>query len=601
MLNISNKRKQEKTAAPIVLLLTTLLVSSSSLLYTNVLSLLADNNNNYNNLIYAQTSNSNATSTTSSSQELPGVKITSPTRGQQIPIGNTNNSVLTIKGVSTSNTNSHCEVYIIIDGIKPYQKTLPTGQRGPNDYSTWKYQLDNGYAAIKPGSNKLTSKISCAANPTNFTKSNSINVTGIAASTGAFSSSPSKQLPPQTIKTIAISNNKSNNNNNLTQNNSTNSNSTSSSLLKKEHDQQEQRPSTISQQQTHATPSIRKVNDSRNGGDSVSNNSGTISKPEIKITSPAKGQQVPAGKDLLVSGTSASNATSPDCKVSVKVNGISPYHDVSANGRGGKDDYSKWNFTLTPAYTTIKEGQNKITAKFSCSNNPNLISRNSLNVTGVSTNANTITATTEAGNQQQRFSSENNNPTPSVLPLSYPNLKLLSVLTNITKNPIIRGDSQIITITASDGISNERVIGATVDGKVIDANGLIDKEFRNTTDANGQVSYSWLINKATKPGLFVVQYNVTADGFKPNSATSPFNVQAGGGGVGSGSGSSSSSNSDHHHHDSSTAGEGNSRHFNNGKTSDKGGAGKTSDNENQGKGKGNEAGGHGLANGKGSG
>lgn len=209
MLNISNKRKQGKTAAPIVLLLTNLLVSSSSLLYTNVLSLLGDNNNNnnYNNLIYAQTSNSNATSTTP--QELPGVKITSPTRGQQIPIGNTNNSVLTIKGVSTSNTNSHCEVYIIIDGIKPYQKTLPTGQRGPNDYSTWKYQLDNGYAAIKPGSNKLTSKISCAANPTNFTKSNSINVTGIAASTGAFSS-PSKQLPPQTIKTIAISNNKSN-------------------------------------------------------------------------------------------------------------------------------------------------------------------------------------------------------------------------------------------------------------------------------------------------------------------------------------------------------------------------------------------------------
>ena len=170
---------------------------------------------------------------------------------------------------------------------------------------------------------------------------------------------------------------------------------------------------------------------------------------------------------------------------------------------------------------------------------------------------------------------------------------------NITKNPIIRGDSQIITITASDGISNERVIGATVDGKVIDTNGLIDKEFRNTTDANGQVSYSWPVDKATKPGLFVVQYNVTADGFKPNSATSPFNVQAGGGGVGSGS--SSSSNSDHHHHDSSTAGEGNSRHFNNGKTSDKGGAAKTSDNGNQGGGKGNGAGGRGLARGKESG
>jgi hypothetical protein len=165
-------------------------------------------------------------------------------------------------------------------------------------------------------------------------------------------------------------------------------------------------------------------------------------------------------------------------------------------------------------------------------------------------------------------------------------------LTNITKNPITRGDSQVITVTASDGISNERVIGATVDGKVMDTNGLTDKEFRNTTDANGQVSYSWPIDKATKPGLFVVQYNVTADGFKPNSATSSFKVQAGGAGVGS----SSSSNSDHHHN-SSTAGEGNSKHFNPGKTSGKGEPGKTNDNGHQGEGNGNGAGGHGQANG----
>jgi len=276
------------------------------------------------------------------------------------------------------------------------------------------------------------------------------------------------------------------------------------------------------------------------------------------------------------------------------VNGISPYHDVSPNGGGGKDDYSKWNFTLTPAYTTIKEGQNKIIAKFSCGNCPNLVSRNSINVTGASTTANTTPATAEAGNQQQqKFSSESNNPTPSVLPLSSPNLKILSVLTNVTKNPIISGDRQTITITASDGISDERVIGAAVDGKVIDTNGLTNKEFRNTTDANGQVSYSWLINKATKPGLFVVQYNITADGYKPNSATSSFKVQAEGGGVGSGS--VSSSNNDHHNNGSTGS---------TSKTSDTGGTGKSQGvrgNGHQAKGKGNEAGGHGLAKDKGTG
>src|SRR5205823_12445068 len=35
------------------------------------------------------------------------------------------------------------------------------------------------YAALKQGQNKITAKISCAASPTNLTKFNSLNVTGI--------------------------------------------------------------------------------------------------------------------------------------------------------------------------------------------------------------------------------------------------------------------------------------------------------------------------------------------------------------------------------------------------------------------------------------
>jgi hypothetical protein len=101
----------------------------------------------------------------------------------------------------------------------------------------------------------------------------------------------------------------------------------------------------------------------------------------VRITSPHKGQQVPIGKDLIVSGTSANNGTST-CKVSVKVNGI-PYHDALPSGPGVQNDYSKWSFTLTPAYTTIKQGQNKIIAKFACTDNPSLLSKTSLNVTGV--------------------------------------------------------------------------------------------------------------------------------------------------------------------------------------------------------------------------
>jgi hypothetical protein len=103
----------------------------------------------------------------------------------------------------------------------------------------------------------------------------------------------------------------------------------------------------------------------------------------VKITSPTKGQQIPVHGSLTVTGTSIANSTSANCEVSVIVNGIKPYQKAVPTGHGGANDYSTWNYRLTPTYASIKQGQNKITAKFSCSNNSILTSHNSVNVTGV--------------------------------------------------------------------------------------------------------------------------------------------------------------------------------------------------------------------------
>jgi len=103
----------------------------------------------------------------------------------------------------------------------------------------------------------------------------------------------------------------------------------------------------------------------------------------VKIISPTKGQNVSTGT-LAVSGTSNDNATS-DCHVSVIVNGIKPYQNASATGPGGANDYSKWNFTVSSKYTVIKEGLNKLTAKFYCNPNPSIASFYSINVTGTTT------------------------------------------------------------------------------------------------------------------------------------------------------------------------------------------------------------------------
>jgi hypothetical protein len=100
----------------------------------------------------------------------------------------------------------------------------------------------------------------------------------------------------------------------------------------------------------------------------------------VRITSPAKGQQVPIGI-LTVTGISKDNPAI-NCHVFVIVNSVKPYQNAAAAGPGGASDYSKWNFMVTSKYTPIKEGVNRITAKFSCSSNPDVASFYSVNVTG---------------------------------------------------------------------------------------------------------------------------------------------------------------------------------------------------------------------------
>ena len=132
----------------------------------------------------------------------------------------------------------------------------------------------------------------------------------------------------------------------------------------------------------------------------------------VKITSPIKSQQVPIGKDLTINGTSLANASS-NCQVSVIVNHVKPYQSATATGLEGITDYSKWNFILTPKYAAITPGpNNKITAKYSCINDPSVVSYNSVNVTGVPpavTSAATIQQPQKLQQQQQPGTLEKNN------------------------------------------------------------------------------------------------------------------------------------------------------------------------------------------------
>src|SRR5215217_2727738 len=113
-----------------------------------------------------------------------GIKITSPTTGQQVPVGE-----LTISGTSTDNATSDCTVYADWNNTKPFQTATATGPGRVNGYSRWTFTYTDDYHLITNGTNDLTSKLSCVGDESNvgstanITKSYSVNVIGVAATT----------------------------------------------------------------------------------------------------------------------------------------------------------------------------------------------------------------------------------------------------------------------------------------------------------------------------------------------------------------------------------------------------------------------------------
>jgi len=85
----------------------------------------------------------------------------------------------------------NCQVSLIVDDVKPYQKTQPTGHNSTADYTSWKYDLTSQYTTIKEGTNKITAKLFCHNNSTNVSKFYSVNVTGVASASNQVSSNMS--------------------------------------------------------------------------------------------------------------------------------------------------------------------------------------------------------------------------------------------------------------------------------------------------------------------------------------------------------------------------------------------------------------------------
>jgi hypothetical protein len=206
------------------LMIKSLLLLSSFILATILLFISISCNNL--NLIYAQFQNNN-------NNTLLGVNITSPTKGQQIPVG----SNLTVSGKSTDNstTDDDCQVSVIVKSIKPYQPATENGTigEGNNDYSRWYFVLGSNYTSIKEGVNEITAKLSCLSslsNNNNLTKWYSVNVTGIPTANDVTISPKSSSVISPSIT------GKPNNNSNESQSSETNDNEVQKTIIDNNND-----------------------------------------------------------------------------------------------------------------------------------------------------------------------------------------------------------------------------------------------------------------------------------------------------------------------------------------------------------------------------
>src|SRR5215207_9504706 len=131
-----------------------------------------------------------------------GVKITSPVKGQKVPVGE-----LVVSGTSTDNATTDCQAYVDVNDIKPMQNTTATGVGGQNDYSNWTFTYTSKYHLISEGVNELTAKLSCINNPANVTKYYSVNVTGVATPLVAINNTTTTTIAPTSTSNATITKN----------------------------------------------------------------------------------------------------------------------------------------------------------------------------------------------------------------------------------------------------------------------------------------------------------------------------------------------------------------------------------------------------------
>jgi hypothetical protein len=289
----------------------------------------------------------------------------------------------------------------------------------------------------------------------------------------------------------------------------------------------------------------------------------------LKIVSPVKGQHIPTGTNLTVTGTSSDNS-STNCQISLLLNDLKPYQKTTPTGKSssGGEDYSSWRYVLNNStYSSIKQGINKITSKMTCVNtdqprvtNPGVSKWYSINVTGVPAKTAQSTpkfvtrllASNNLNHSDTSLTSKVNSSKPSPLRLTTSvykpiqptniaaksntnssikpgtNIHTLAVSLEVGKNPITTGQKQTVKVVVTDGATNAKVAGAKVTTDIQPSlSSIVERQFVGITGPDGKVSKTW---KMGDEGRLETTYNIystiSAPGYQYKTISGTFRASA---------------------------------------------------------------------------
>ena len=143
-----------------------------------------------NQQVSSQVSNQSSAGVVPPQAAIESIKILNLMPSQKVDL----KKEMVITGESSDTTAKDCSVYVIVNGVQPYQSAVASGTGGATDFSQWKFVLHEQYTHLNEGNNKITAKLLCNTAPTRWY---SVVVNGVPNSNVSETTSPVESTQQQ--------------------------------------------------------------------------------------------------------------------------------------------------------------------------------------------------------------------------------------------------------------------------------------------------------------------------------------------------------------------------------------------------------------------